>query len=102
VARADHPFLGVRGSGQAIERSVRQVKTTGEAARILGLGGQATTLFGRAGLVHDLERLGVPDTICGKHGSLSHAETERMRLHPYRTERTLACWPAGRDHRAAR
>jgi HD-GYP domain-containing protein (c-di-GMP phosphodiesterase class II) len=62
----------------------------GEAARICGLGGQAATLVRRAGLVHDLGRLGVPNTIWDKHGSLSHAETERVRLHPYLTERMLA------------
>ena len=55
----------------------------------------------RAGLVHDLGRLGVPNTIWDKPGPLSHAETERVRLHPYLTERMLACSPgagaAGRD-----
>ena len=47
-----------------------------------------------AGLVHDLGRLGVPNTIWDKHGPLSHAETERVRLHPYLTERMLARSPA--------
>ena len=66
----------------------------GEAARVLGLGDQAATLVRRAGLVHDLGRLGVPNTIWDKPGPLSHAETERVRLHPYLTERMLACSPA--------
>ena len=66
----------------------------GEAARILGLGDQAATLVRRAGLVHDLGRLGVPNTIWDKPGPLGHAETERVRLHPYLTERMLACSPA--------
>ncbi len=63
----------------------------GEAARVLGLGEVAATLVRRAGLVHDLGRLGVPNTIWDKPGPLGHAETERVRLHPYLTERMLAC-----------
>ena len=66
----------------------------GEAARVLGLGGTAATLVRRAGLVHDLGRLGVPNTIWDKASPLGHAETERVRLHPYLTERMLACSPA--------
>ena len=66
----------------------------GEAARILGLGDQAATTVRRAGLVHDLGRLGVPNAVWDKPGPLGHAETERVRLHPYLTERMLACSPA--------
>ena len=65
----------------------------GEAARVLGLGEMAAILVRRAGLVHDLGRLGVPNTIWDKPGPLGHAETERVRLHPYLTERMLACSP---------
>jgi HD-GYP domain-containing protein (c-di-GMP phosphodiesterase class II) len=62
-----------------------------QAARSAGLGDQAATLIRRAGLVHDLGRLGVPNTIWDKRGPLSHAEAERVRLHPYLTERMLVC-----------
>jgi len=48
----------------------------------------------RAGLVHDLGRIGVPTTIWNKPGSLTHAELERVRMHPYLTERVLARSPA--------
>ncbi len=65
----------------------------GQAARHFGLDAQAATLVRRAGLVHDLGRLGVPNTIWDKRGPLSHAETERVRLHPYLTERVLAYSP---------
>jgi len=65
-----------------------------ESARICGLDSQTVTLVRRAGLVHDLGRLGVPNTIWDKPGGLSHAETERVRLHPYLTERMLVCSPA--------
>jgi HD-GYP domain-containing protein (c-di-GMP phosphodiesterase class II) len=62
----------------------------GEAARSLGLGDAAARQVRRAGLVHDLGRLGVPNTIWDKPGELSHSESERVRLHPYLTERMLA------------
>jgi HD-GYP domain-containing protein (c-di-GMP phosphodiesterase class II) len=62
----------------------------GEAATSLGLSGPAARQVRLAGLVHDLGRLGVPNPIWDKRGPLSHAETERVRLHPYLTERMLA------------
>ena len=65
----------------------------GEAARIVGLGEEAAKLVRRAGLVHDLGRLGVSNAIWDKSGILSHAETERVRLHPYLTARMLAYSP---------
>ena len=65
-----------------------------QAARLFGLGDQAVTLIRRAGLVHDLGRLGVPNTIWDKRGPLGHADAERVRLHPYLTERMLVCSPA--------
>jgi len=47
----------------------------------------------RAGLVHDLGRLGVSNAIWDKRGSLSAIEWERVRLHPYLTERILSASP---------
>ena len=61
-----------------------------EAARGLGLSADDVVLLRRAGLVHDLGRLGVSNAIWDKHGPLTAAETERVRLHPYLTERMLA------------
>jgi HD-GYP domain-containing protein (c-di-GMP phosphodiesterase class II) len=43
----------------------------------------------RAGLVHDLGRLGVSNAIWDKRGPLGVGEWERLRLHPYLTERML-------------
>lgn len=65
-----------------------------EAARLVGLSEPAARQVRLAGLVHDLGRLGVPNTIWDKRAPLSHAETERVRLHPYLTERMLTCSPA--------
>jgi len=61
-----------------------------EAATVAGMDGQGAKLVRRAGLIHDLGRLGVPNTIWDKKGGLSRAETERVRMHPYLTERVLA------------
>ena len=48
----------------------------------------------RAGFVHDLGRLGVTNTIWDNRGSLTKPEMERVRLHPYLTERMLTFSPA--------
>jgi HD-GYP domain-containing protein (c-di-GMP phosphodiesterase class II) len=47
----------------------------------------------RAALLHDLGRVGVSNVIWDKPGPLDHAEWERVRLHPYFTERALARSP---------
>jgi HD-GYP domain-containing protein (c-di-GMP phosphodiesterase class II) len=60
------------------------------AAQEAGLSADAITELRRAALVHDLGRAGVPNTIWDKPGPLSDAERERVRLHPYYTERMLA------------
>jgi HD-GYP domain-containing protein (c-di-GMP phosphodiesterase class II) len=44
----------------------------------------------RAGLVHDIGLHGIPATILDKPGPLSTSESERLRMHPYYTERMLA------------
>jgi HD-GYP domain-containing protein (c-di-GMP phosphodiesterase class II) len=44
----------------------------------------------RAGLMHDLGRVGVTATIWCKPAGLTEGEWERVRLHPYYTERVLA------------
>jgi HD-GYP domain-containing protein (c-di-GMP phosphodiesterase class II) len=48
------------------------------------------TAVRRAGLVHDVGRVGIPTAIWGKPGSLTRAEWERVRLHPYFTERAMS------------
>ena len=62
----------------------------GEAAAQLGLpdDGRARPCA-RAGLVHDFGRLGVSNAIWDKRGPLGAGEWERVRTHPYLTERML-------------
>ncbi len=55
----------------------------------LGLAEDETSELRRAGLVHDLGRLGVSNAIWDKPGPLGAGEWERVRLHPYLTERIL-------------
>lgn len=43
----------------------------------------------RSGLLHDLGRAAVPNGVWEKPGSLSEGEWERVRLHPYYSERIL-------------
>jgi HD-GYP domain-containing protein (c-di-GMP phosphodiesterase class II) len=53
------------------------------------LGANTRTVY-RAGVVHDLDRMGVPNTIWDKRAPLTAGEVERVRLHPYYTDRILA------------
>jgi HD-GYP domain-containing protein (c-di-GMP phosphodiesterase class II)/DNA-binding CsgD family transcriptional regulator len=62
----------------------------GAAGRQCGLSETQSQTVRRAGLVHDLGRLGVPNTIWDKLGELTEVEAERVRMHPYLTERMLA------------
>ena len=55
----------------------------------LGLADSDVRTLRRAGLVHDLGRLGVSNSILDKPGPLGAGEWERVRLHPHITERML-------------
>ncbi len=107
------PALGIRLTGAAFDSALEAIAdfadvkspyTLGHSRGVADLAGQAATAYGlgdpaagqvrRAGLVHDLGRLGVPNSIWDKRGPLGHAEAERVRLHPYLTERMLAYSPA--------
>jgi putative nucleotidyltransferase with HDIG domain len=60
------------------------------AAKHLGRPDDDVTVVRRAALVHDLGKVGVPFRIWQHHGARSADDWEKMRLHPYYTERTLS------------
>ncbi|HEX9506547.1 MAG TPA: HD domain-containing phosphohydrolase [Acidimicrobiia bacterium] len=62
----------------------------GDAARVFGLAAEEAEQVRRAGLVHDLGRLGVSNAVWDKKGPLTPVEQERVRLHPYLGGRMLA------------
>jgi HD-GYP domain-containing protein (c-di-GMP phosphodiesterase class II) len=59
------------------------------AGRFAGLSPEAAGTLRRAGLVHGFGRLGVSNAIWDKPGPLGAGEWERVRMHPYFTERML-------------
>jgi HD-GYP domain-containing protein (c-di-GMP phosphodiesterase class II) len=61
-----------------------------EAGRRLGLAEDDVLILRRAALFHDLGRVGVGTGIWDKPGPLTESDRERVRLHPYHTERILA------------
>jgi HD-GYP domain-containing protein (c-di-GMP phosphodiesterase class II) len=60
------------------------------AARHAGMREAEAAAIRRAALVHDLGRTGVPNGIWDKPGPLTRTEWERVRLHPYLSERVLS------------
>ena len=109
---AAEPALGVVLVGEQIDAALLAVAnfvdlkspyTLGHAAAVSELAADAAERAGlapaevstlrRAGLVHDLGRLGVSNAIWDKEGPLGAGEWERIRLHPYLTERMLHSSP---------
>jgi HD-GYP domain-containing protein (c-di-GMP phosphodiesterase class II) len=102
------PALGVRLSGPQLDVALTGVAnfvdlkspyTLGHARAVselvaaagshLRLAAQDITTLRRAGLVFGFGRLGVSNSIWDKPGPLGEGEWERVRLHPYLTERML-------------
>jgi HD-GYP domain-containing protein (c-di-GMP phosphodiesterase class II) len=75
------PFLRGHSPGVA-ELAIR-------AAQAAGLSTADATTLGRAALLHDVGRVGIPSGIWDRRGPLSAEQWERVRLHPYLTERVL-------------
>jgi HD-GYP domain-containing protein (c-di-GMP phosphodiesterase class II) len=59
-----------------------------------GLSDDDVVVLRRAALVHEVGMHGIPASILEKPGPLTSTESERMRMHSYYTERTLARPPA--------
>ncbi len=64
------------------DHSQRVVRYTVAIARRIGIPGQQLEDIGRGALLHDIGKIGVPDSILLKPGPLTHAEWVEMRRHP--------------------
>ncbi len=61
-----------------------------EAGHCFGLPETDITNLRRAALLHDVGRVGISAGIWGKQGPLTESDWEKVRLHPYYTNRILA------------
>ena len=105
---AAEPALAVVLTGQRIDAALLAIATfvdlkspytLGHAREVgalaaaaggrLGMTEHEVSALRRAGLVHDLGRLGISNSILDKPGALGAGEWERIRIHPYLTERML-------------
>ena len=86
-------FTDLRSPSRAgHSRGVAEVAA--RAAELCGLPSAEVTRLRRGALLHDVGMHGLPATILDKPGPLTAAESERMRMHSYYTERMLARPPA--------
>ncbi|HLJ32457.1 MAG TPA: HD domain-containing phosphohydrolase [Ktedonobacteraceae bacterium] len=89
ACRAIADFADVK-SPYTLGHSVGVAELAARAARRCGLPDADAVTIKQAGLLHDIGRVGVSAGIWGKPGPLSEREWERVRMHPYYTERVLA------------
>ena len=61
----------------------------GSAAIRMGLASSDVDVVRRAALVHDLGRMGVPNSVWERSAPLSESDRDRVRLYPYLTGRVL-------------
>lgn len=76
-------------SSHSVGHSARVAKLAEAAGVRLGLDAADVVALRRAGQVHDLGNVSVPNRIWEKPGPLNHVERERVCLHPYQTQRVL-------------
>jgi HD-GYP domain-containing protein (c-di-GMP phosphodiesterase class II) len=88
VARAFAEFTDLK-VGFLSGHSIRVAQLGAAAAEALGCSRSEASDVRAAGLLHDVGRVAVPNGIWDKPAPLSAREWERVRLHPYYTERVL-------------
>jgi HD-GYP domain-containing protein (c-di-GMP phosphodiesterase class II) len=69
--------------------SMAVAELAARAAKVRGCSDDDVTMVRRAGLIHDLGRVSVPCAVWRRPGALSADDWEKVRLHPYQTERVL-------------
>ena len=77
-------------SPHMLGHSRRVASVAASAARAASLPEKDVSEIGRAGLIHDIGRVGVQAKLLSKTGELTVAEHERIRLHSYLTGRVFA------------
>lgn len=84
-------FAGVidAKSSYTHQHSKRVTKVAVAIGEALRLNEKNLIVLRRAGLLHDIGKLSVPNSILDKPGKLTSAEWETVRLHPYYTQRIL-------------
>src|SRR5262249_7399643 len=81
-------------SPYTLGHSVAVAELSSRAGSALGLNERDVRTLRHAGLVHHFGRLGVSNSIWDKRGPLGPGEWERVRMHPYFTQRMLEQSPA--------
>ncbi|MBD1318012.1 HD domain-containing phosphohydrolase [Gordonia hankookensis] len=81
----------------ALGHSRRVAEIVDSAAGQLGMSPVEIDGVRRAGYLHDVGRIGVSSQIWSKPGDLTGAEWERVRMHPYLTDRVLMRIPGFDD-----
>ena len=89
VAQAFGNFVDLK-SPYTLGHSAGVAALAAAAGQAVGLKDDEVIVLRRAGWVHDLGRVSVPNTIWDKPGPLTVSEWERVRLHPYHSERILS------------
>jgi putative nucleotidyltransferase with HDIG domain len=92
VARAFADFVDLK-SIHTLGHSTAVAALAESAGEAMGLPGEERALLRRAALLHDIGMVSVPTVVWEKPGALSTVERERVRLHPYYTERVLSSTP---------
>ena len=77
-------------STHTLEHSTGVAELAEAAGWRLGMSVSEVTALRQAALLHDLGRVGVSTAIWDRPGKLTESEWERVRLHPYYTQRALA------------
>jgi HD-GYP domain-containing protein (c-di-GMP phosphodiesterase class II) len=75
--------LGLRVKDrEARAHNMRVARLCVHIGRQLSMSAYELRVLARAGLMHDIGKLGIPDNVLGKHSALDDAEWELMRTHP--------------------
>ncbi|MEZ3181576.1 LuxR C-terminal-related transcriptional regulator [Streptomyces pimonensis] len=86
-------FVDLKGKW-LIGHSEHVAQLAESAGRLAGLDADEVTRLRCAALLHDLGRAGISADVWDRPGPLSTAETERVRMHTYWTQRVLERVPA--------